>query len=116
MLVWRQTHRGEPYGGVRVRWSDPGPTTARVLEVGRDARPRRQRAGHPCGAQRAPRLGVAPVSARRRLALRALVTGGLALAAGAPLAALPVAAEAVLLMLGAALLASALSLDGLWSR
>jgi hypothetical protein len=37
VLVWRQTHVGEPYGGVRVRWSDPGPATAQVLEVGWDA-------------------------------------------------------------------------------
>jgi hypothetical protein len=27
---------GAPYGGVRVRWSDPGPATAQVLEVAWD--------------------------------------------------------------------------------
>lgn len=37
VLVWRQTHMGEPFGGVRVRWSDPSPATAQVHEVGWDA-------------------------------------------------------------------------------
>ena len=36
VLVCPPHNVGEPYGGVRVRWSDPGPATAQVLEVGWD--------------------------------------------------------------------------------
>jgi hypothetical protein len=36
VLVCPPDDVGEPYGGVRVRWSDPGPATAQVLEVAWD--------------------------------------------------------------------------------